>query len=187
MRGSPTAQISVAIVCLILGALLMLQYQAHGSIAKAQMAESSGEQTTIISNLYESNLALRKEAETLIVQADEASRELEPDSLDALQSDLVRLRIFNGIEPVTGPGIELVVSGDLQAEHVLDLVNELKNAGAEAVAINGIRLGVDSAVATVRGATVIDGYALGDSISFLARSEERRVGKECRSRWSPYH
>ena len=26
---------------------------------------------------------------------------------------------------------------------------------------------------------------LEDSISF--RSEERRVGKECRSRWSPYH
>src|SRR2546425_8473448 len=23
--------------------------------------------------------------------------------------------------------------------------------------------------------------------SFKARSEERRVGKECRSRWSPYH
>ena len=23
--------------------------------------------------------------------------------------------------------------------------------------------------------------------SFLRRSEERRVGKECRSRWSPYH
>ena len=24
-------------------------------------------------------------------------------------------------------------------------------------------------------------------IGLLARSEERRVGKECRSRWSPYH
>ena len=24
-------------------------------------------------------------------------------------------------------------------------------------------------------------------ITFLGRSEERRVGKECRSRWSPYH
>ena len=23
--------------------------------------------------------------------------------------------------------------------------------------------------------------------AFLVRSEERRVGKECRSRWSPYH
>ena len=25
------------------------------------------------------------------------------------------------------------------------------------------------------------------SLFFLIRSEERRVGKECRSRWSPYH
>ena len=24
-------------------------------------------------------------------------------------------------------------------------------------------------------------------LCFLTRSEERRVGKECRSRWSPYH
>src|SRR2546425_2007751 len=24
-------------------------------------------------------------------------------------------------------------------------------------------------------------------LSFKSRSEERRVGKECRSRWSPYH
>src|SRR3989475_13142950 len=26
-----------------------------------------------------------------------------------------------------------------------------------------------------------------DSLDLLKRSEERRVGKECRSRWSPYH
>ena len=25
------------------------------------------------------------------------------------------------------------------------------------------------------------------SVPFKPRSEERRVGKECRSRWSPYH
>ena len=24
-------------------------------------------------------------------------------------------------------------------------------------------------------------------VAWAARSEERRVGKECRSRWSPYH
>ena len=27
----------------------------------------------------------------------------------------------------------------------------------------------------------------GDSGDGMQRSEERRVGKECRSRWSPYH
>src|SRR5256886_6145011 len=27
----------------------------------------------------------------------------------------------------------------------------------------------------------------GDHVLLIGRSEERRVGKECRSRWSPYH
>src|SRR2546423_14201453 len=27
----------------------------------------------------------------------------------------------------------------------------------------------------------------GDELVVMRRSEERRVGKECRSRWSPYH
>ena len=33
----------------------------------------------------------------------------------------------------------------------------------------------------------IDGNCKVGTSSFLLRSEERRVGKECRSRWSPYH
>ena len=28
---------------------------------------------------------------------------------------------------------------------------------------------------------------MGMSAAYGVRSEERRVGKECRSRWSPYH
>ena len=38
--------------------------------------------------------------------------------------------------------------------------------------------------------TVLDEYFNGATIDKLSddeRSEERRVGKECRSRWSPYH
>ena len=34
------------------------------------------------------------------------------------------------------------------------------------------------------------GYGIqgpGQACNLLCRSEERRVGKECRSRWSPYH
>ena len=30
-------------------------------------------------------------------------------------------------------------------------------------------------------------YVVTDPEGIHARSEERRVGKECRSRWSPYH
>ena len=38
--------------------------------------------------------------------------------------------------------------------------------------------GANQAVAAAR---------LGGFVTFVTRSEERRVGKECRSRWSPYH
>ena len=39
---------------------------------------------------------------------------------------------------------------------------------------------------------VLDGVPAGEAVDMDAvriqmRSEERRVGKECRSRWSPYH
>ena len=39
------------------------------------------------------------------------------------------------------------------------------------------------------GGTILSGFstAMMIGIIFGTRSEERRVGKECRSRWSPYH
>ena len=42
------------------------------------------------------------------------------------------------------------------------------------------------------GGSITDGMAIVDTMRYikcpiLCRSEERRVGKECRSRWSPYH
>ena len=46
----------------------------------------------------------------------------------------------------------------------------------------GMKNGLDMAIAETGG--VVAGYCL--EIVNL-RSEERRVGKECRSRWSPYH
>ena len=35
--------------------------------------------------------------------------------------------------------------------------------------------------------TIADLIAENENIKIITRSEERRVGKECRSRWSPYH
>ena len=32
-----------------------------------------------------------------------------------------------------------------------------------------------------------DNYFYASFADIISRSEERRVGKECRSRWSPYH
>ena len=53
--------------------------------------------------------------------------------------------------------------------------------------LQGARKGFDRVKGDQMGmlATVINSLALSSALA--ARSEERRVGKECRSRWSPYH
>ena len=37
------------------------------------------------------------------------------------------------------------------------------------------------------GEQIASDYLKDKGFKIIARSEERRVGKECRSRWSPYH
>ena len=51
------------------------------------------------------------------------------------------------------------------------------------VCFEGVFLALPSIVGAIYGEE--EGFIYG--IVSIIRSEERRVGKECRSRWSPYH
>ena len=46
--------------------------------------------------------------------------------------------------------------------------------------VSGLVLGIIGATASVTAIAL-------SAVGMAKRSEERRVGKECRSRWSPYH
>ena len=52
-----------------------------------------------------------------------------------------------------------------------------------AMGFTDLRRGIDGLATIVRFQFKLDPY----DKNTLFRSEERRVGKECRSRWSPYH
>ena len=54
--------------------------------------------------------------------------------------------------------------------------------GPDALGDNVAALGRGASAASVEEAASLDYVLLA-----VPRSEERRVGKECRSRWSPYH
>ena len=59
-------------------------------------------------------------------------------------------------------------------------------------AYRGAQFYLDQPGVVDRGGAEVSPYGLSLDISYPqcrvdARSEERRVGKECRSRWSPYH
>ena len=57
-----------------------------------------------------------------------------------------------------------------------DLINEIL-----------INDGHDSLFSEYKEKRPIKTKSIGNARSVIQRSEERRVGKECRSRWSPYH
>lgn len=155
-----SAQIVLTLVCLVFGVLLMAQFRTQGKIVKTQLTESSADQAQIISNLYDANVTLRKEVATLEQQlsaSDDGSGQVRAAELAA---DLQKFRIVNGVAPAIGPGVELLVEADVRREDVQDLVNELRNAGAEAIALNGQRVTFRSAVTTDRGAIVLDGRRL---------------------------
>src|SRR5256886_10028306 len=76
-----------------------------------------------------------------------------------------------------------VCSSDLVAE-------DFKLSSGTWVSVGTLRVRVVSALAPLAQDVVITGHDR-DEVGVLVfpspRSEERRVGKECRSRWSPYH
>ena len=52
---------------------------------------------------------------------------------------------------------------------------------------HALTLGIEAAQGDIIVSTDADCRVPKFWVSSMARSEERRVGKECRSRWSPYH
>ena len=74
---------------------------------------------------------------------------------------------------------------------VRDSVQELNNADARLdlqirIAVNTGEALVSLGARPSMGESMVAGDVV-NTASRLQRSEERRVGKECRSRWSPYH
>jgi uncharacterized protein YlxW (UPF0749 family) len=154
---SRAGQILLTAVCLLFGVLLMVQFRTQTKIAKNVQTESSADQAQIVSNLYDANLALRNEVATLQRQLEQQRDASESARPSEILADLEKLRIINGTAPATGPGVELKIAADVRVEDVQDLINELRNAGAEAVALNGDRITARSAIRSDRGAVVLNG------------------------------
>ncbi len=100
----------------------------------------------------------------------------------ALDAELQRLRIMAGVEEVMGPGVVVVMEDSIQPktrledpnvyiihdDDVLKVVNELRAAGAEAIAINGQRLTSLSEIRCTGPTISINGTRVAPPITILA-------------------
>lgn len=163
------SQVTLTIIAFSLGLLIMAQSHTHSLLSKAHASGSSADQSAILSNLVEANASLRAEIESLETQLSSYQNAESSIRLEALVEELNRIKTINGLIEVSGPGIEVRISGPLSALNVQDLVNELRNAGAEAIALNGERLVLWSAIAVDdQGWLTVDGVRVASPYVFQA-------------------
>ena len=123
----------------------------------------------LVANLNDRNDELRGEIASLERELSTLTDNTERGdvSVDELRADLRRVRLYAGIDPATGPGVVIPVRGPIDGTGVEDLVNELRNAGAEASPSTpsaGPRRGHGRAA----GAVTVDGVPMADPFELTA-------------------
>jgi uncharacterized protein YlxW (UPF0749 family) len=162
-------QLSLAIVAFLLGGLIVVQLRSQEAGNGLDQLTPT-ELTVLVGNLNTRNDQLRVEiattqAELSALQASDARGDT---SVGQLQSDLAKVRAWTGLDPVSGPGVRITVTGGIDAPSVQALVNELRNAGAEAIAVNDLRVEPNSVVNGPIGGLLLGGTTLGDPFQVSA-------------------
>lgn len=155
-------QLTISAVALVLGLLVVVQVRAQaGNAGFAQL--SSQDLTVLVANLNARNDQLRREVSTLEdeLAALNQNRSRGEESLDELRADLRRVRAYAGLDPVGGPGVTITISGPIDGSGVEELINELRNAGAEAIGVGDVRIVNGVVVTGAPGAASIGGARLG--------------------------
>lgn len=151
-------QLILGFLCLLLGVMLVTQFRSQ-RLAREDVPVSSSDQATYISQLYDSNTQLRQQVGQLSQEVTQYKQDTSggKSNLASLVRDLQNLRMANGEVEVVGPGVSVQVEGELTVFELQDLVNELRNASAEAIAVNGVRVVTRSAiVADEQGRILLD-------------------------------
>jgi uncharacterized protein YlxW (UPF0749 family) len=162
-------QVAVAAVAAILGLLVVIQLRTQQA-DPGLSALSAQELTILVANLNTRNEQLRGEVSTLEreLASLSISQERGQSSVDQIRRDLAKIRAWAGLDPLTGRGIRITVSGPIDGAGVEDLLNELRNAGAEAIAVGGIRVAAGTVVAGGPDALSVENTALRDPFEIVA-------------------
>lgn len=142
------SQLSLGLICIILG--FMVTYQYKLSFLNKKVVD-----TRQISDLMKQNEILKKQRDELDVKVKEYQLKLDEieksvtsgsEAAEKLKVELDRLRILAGLTDVEGAGIVITISpadtiqtgiqNQIYATDILDIINELNSSGAEAISIN---------------------------------------------------
>lgn len=132
----------IGIVGAILGFFVIQQLYLHDRIAKTIQPENENNLALEVSELIKNNTALAQEVDDLTVQHNKLTQSA-ADAKTAnqtLEENLVKYKTMLGIGAVSGEGVEISFDNKLSSTQLVDLINAIKNIGAEAIQINDQRV-----------------------------------------------
>lgn len=151
--------ILVGVLAMLLAFVGTVQLRSQAEVQRTLEGQDPAALAFLIDDLHRANDELAAEAAVLSGQRAALQSGGGDDAGAAISAEAGRLRIVQGILPVHGPGLLLVVDAPLTALDLQDAVNSLRGGGAEAVALNDHRVVTGSAITDDAGSVVIDGVS----------------------------
>jgi uncharacterized protein YlxW (UPF0749 family) len=167
--GSPLARLSLFLVALVVGVLIVGQLRSQ-----TRPQELTALSAQELSSLIETLSARNRELRAGLSETRDRLREYTladargSGAREVTEEDLARIAAFAGLLPVEGQGVVIEIDGALDAIAANDLINELRNAGAEAIAVDDVRITARSVAVHGARAIEIDGEEIGRAFTIQA-------------------
>ena len=142
------AQVLAGVLCALLGFALVVQVRQAGGTDLSSMRQQDlvrilDEVTNRSDDLADESADLRRERDELLSGSDRRQA-----ALDALRRSAETQGILTGRLPAEGPGVVVTLTepkGAIKPVTMLNMLEELRNAGAEAIELNDQRVTASSA------------------------------------------
>lgn len=131
-------KIYILIIALFLGFFIIIQTRSFHDANELLVRDMDSNIFQEIHILKTKNEDLRKEIEEL--ESTLARFTDQNLALEAIQDEIEKYEKLTGDISVFGPGVTVTINEEITTPWLIDLINDFFNSGAQAVAINGIRI-----------------------------------------------
>jgi uncharacterized protein YlxW (UPF0749 family) len=175
-RGRTAFGTLAVLLCLLLGGAIATQVRQNNSGDSLDTARPA-DLLVLLDSLHQREATVSTEVAELqrTLLALQASGSSDQAAIQNAQARLAALSILIGTVGATGPGVTVRIEDPgpgVAPEAMLDVINELRAAGAEAIQIGDdhqvVRAGVDTWIVGTPGALTVDGKTLMPPYSVLA-------------------
>jgi uncharacterized protein YlxW (UPF0749 family) len=176
VRAQPVFVVLAVLLCVLLGTAIVTQVHHKDSGDSLETARPA-DLLVLLDSLRQREAALNTEVSDLQNTLANLQRSGSNDqaAIEDAQARLAALSILVGTVGAAGPGVIITIDDprhDVAPEAMLDVINELRAAGAEAMEIRdahqATRVGVSTWVAGAAGALEIDGTTVNPPYSVAA-------------------